>query len=830
MRGRPGCRRRRARASGLLPVGPPWLARRLPSRRTGAWLDVPLVPWRVQCPVRVCAALAAGPGDWGRCRLLCPSRAPLPAPALPALRVAGRPVRVFLTLARRYAIQGGLCVPRARSGCPSGIPRVPFACVCARAPAASAPFPPPRVGVARQPRVVPVQSASRAVPCGPRPSALPASAPCAVLLAWGGERPGPFPPIPSSGSCAPPWAGLCVRSRPAPGGWGRGGRPVCRPPSGARPGGLEGRGVPLPRSVPLPPLGGHQSRCHQRRSVHGGRRCHTVPVHVRVLTPYAVRGMPMCAGAGLPACPGHRGSRQVAVWGPVAHGPNGAPPRVPPPSLGGRGACSPGPAGGLKGRRPLGLPQASRGLERGEEGGGRGVAPLFLAAPLRSPGPVPRRLRGGGLRSRPRPPPTAGGTAPRVPPCRVLGRGCLASPGAGRGLAGHWWVSLLGGGGGRRAAPLRGHGWGAPGGGGGGSLCLGPSLCLPRAGTKAGHIGVAKPMEGVAPILQRLVSACRRPDAVRGVPLRAGAGLQACRSYCGSGRAADWGARGVRAQWRSSPGAAALWGGGSGAGGAGPESASLASGCPWVGGGRGGRGGVRAGAPCCPPSVPWCFPPGAVGGWLDGLGPGPLSGRSVRGLAFGGGGGRGTGGWAPIPGMGARWGGIPGHWPAVPSCLPSGHWASRCGAGPQPRPPRSPRRRCLVAWHRRGGEWGGAAGAGGGGPGQRPVVSGMRVSGAPLSRASACLWPPPSPRPGAARILPWCGQRGGWGGHSGSGAPGLPGRSPAPLVRSQPPCVRRLGSGAGPAGRRTIATGRGRHLRRRLRWGWGCGGGGFLGR
>ena len=41
-------------------------------------------------------------------------------PACSALRVAGRPVRVSPTLARWYAIPRGLCVPRARSGCPSG--------------------------------------------------------------------------------------------------------------------------------------------------------------------------------------------------------------------------------------------------------------------------------------------------------------------------------------------------------------------------------------------------------------------------------------------------------------------------------------------------------------------------------------------------------------------------------------------------------------------------------------------------------------------------------------------------------------------------------------
>ena len=72
---------------------------------------------------------------------------PPSGPACPALRVAGRPVRASLTLARWYAIPRGLCVPRARSGCPSGSPRVPFACVCARAPAASAPPPPAWCGV-----------------------------------------------------------------------------------------------------------------------------------------------------------------------------------------------------------------------------------------------------------------------------------------------------------------------------------------------------------------------------------------------------------------------------------------------------------------------------------------------------------------------------------------------------------------------------------------------------------------------------------------------------------------------------------------------------------
>ena len=117
---------------------------------------------------------------------------PPSCPACPALRVAGCPVRVSLTLARWYAIPRGLCVPRARSSCPSGSPRVPFACVCARAPAASAP-PPPwvvwRAHLARSRRlaVVGPLHVVRAPPC-----VLPRSLPPSGML-WGG-RSGPYPP------------------------------------------------------------------------------------------------------------------------------------------------------------------------------------------------------------------------------------------------------------------------------------------------------------------------------------------------------------------------------------------------------------------------------------------------------------------------------------------------------------------------------------------------------------------------------------------------------------------------------------------------------------
>ena len=122
-------------------------------------------------------------GAWAgaRCRVfpVSPSR-----PAFPALCVAGRPVRVSLILACWYAIQSGLCVPRARSSCPSGFPRVSFVCVCVRS-CSRAP-PPPLVGVARAPRAVLLPGTGRAVPRGPCPSACPASVPCSVWFAWGG--------------------------------------------------------------------------------------------------------------------------------------------------------------------------------------------------------------------------------------------------------------------------------------------------------------------------------------------------------------------------------------------------------------------------------------------------------------------------------------------------------------------------------------------------------------------------------------------------------------------------------------------------------------------
>ena len=148
-------------------------------------------------------------------------------PACSALRVAGCPVRVSLTLARWYAIPRGLCVPRARSCCPSGSPRVPVTCVCARAPAASAP--PPswvvwRAHLARS-RHWALVGPFHVVRAPPR--VLPRSlAPSCVL---GGGRSGP--------GSSPSWLGVA-------------GEAVGRPPGGlpstvAR--GVWGQALPLPR-------------------------------------------------------------------------------------------------------------------------------------------------------------------------------------------------------------------------------------------------------------------------------------------------------------------------------------------------------------------------------------------------------------------------------------------------------------------------------------------------------------------------------------------------------------------------------------------------------
>ena len=245
------------------------LARRLPSLGVGAWRSAPLLPWRVQCPVRVCAALATGSGGSGRYLVLCLSCFPHPAPRVPR------------------------CVWRAvSSGCPlPWLAGTPFHAVCAfrvLSPVAllvvlacplrvcalalpRRPLPPPLGGVACAPRAVPALGAGRAVPRGPCPSACPASVPCPVWRASGGAIRSRFPPtwlllrgasevrrFPSP-DCPPTGRAVGVRYRRAVGAgvwvWGPNTVPLaCMPCGGCVPRGWCGGGASPGGGAGLPLL------------------------------------------------------------------------------------------------------------------------------------------------------------------------------------------------------------------------------------------------------------------------------------------------------------------------------------------------------------------------------------------------------------------------------------------------------------------------------------------------------------------------------------------------------------------------------------------------
>ena len=187
MRGRPGCRRCRARATGLSPVGPPWagVARAVPWScecgargrfgKVGAGAGCCVFPVS-PCPPRVSCAVCGGPGT--------------PFHAVCAFRGLG-PVALLV------------------------FPACPL-CVCALALSRHPrPPPPSRVGVARAPRAVPVLGAGRAVPVGPCPSACPASVPCSVWLGWGGTARSCLP-LPGLGLRAPRGLGAGVGTRHQP--------------------------------------------------------------------------------------------------------------------------------------------------------------------------------------------------------------------------------------------------------------------------------------------------------------------------------------------------------------------------------------------------------------------------------------------------------------------------------------------------------------------------------------------------------------------------------------------------------------------------------------
>ena len=560
MRGRLGCQRCRARATSLLPVGPPC---------AGAEAALPWGWGVAQCATTALAGAVPWScvrGDRGWFGGLGPvpgvvfSPVPPSGPACPALCVAGRPVWMSLTLARSYAIPCGLCVPRGRSGCPSGIPRVSFVCVCARAPVASAfPSPPPLVGVARAPRAVSVLGAGRAVPRSPCPSACPGPVPCSVWRASRGGGPVPLSPYLAWG-CALSAVWVCAPGAFLRRGVGRGGGPTCAPcPLTVRLGGPMGRGVALPCSVPLPSLGRQQSGCPWRRSGHGGPGPHTALVRARLPSQGAVRVarvrlffvVPVGAGCwGLGA-----GLAPASISG-AAVLPGGE--RIIPSASEGWGLAPPRLAGRWGGWD--------------DRGGGRAMAPL-LSLWGAACGCLPSLdfvvgVFPSGLRFR---------SGSRGSPVRPAWRG-----GAEKGPA--------------NCPPA-------------GSDRPNPSLCPPWEGNTAGLIGDALAMGGTAPILFRFVVACC-PWAVSvrrsGALVRARPPVATPAAEGGGGRS---GARRVGPAASPPPGVAIPSGGGGTASrpreGGGPASPRLA-GRGGSGGERGGRGG-RAAAPH--PSVllggPW---------------------------------------------------------------------------------------------------------------------------------------------------------------------------------------------------------------------------------
>ena len=327
-------------------------------------------------------------------------------PACPALRVAGRPVWVSLTLARWYAIPRGLCVPRARSGCPSGSPLVPFGCVCARAPAASAP--PPLGGVACAPRAVPALRAGRAVPLWSVPLRVSCCGPLLRLTCLGGGGPVPVPPYLDWG-CAPP-VGRVRGVRVPRGGLGGGGaaRAPCPPFSAAR-GACRAGG----RSASFPP------------SAFPGQATKRVS-----LAPFWSWGAcpRYCSGSCSPAILGARSVRRPGALARVRLFPavgrrlgRGGGPCSGSSRGQGEGGPSPLPRGG-GGWRP-------RGLRAGRGGEGVGVAPRPPCSPSGGRPAVPY----------PGPPLVVGAH----PPGSAFGRGRGAAPGGG-GMRGGLWTALLG--------------------------------------------------------------------------------------------------------------------------------------------------------------------------------------------------------------------------------------------------------------------------------------------------------------------------------------------------------------------------------------------------
>ena len=409
------------------------LARRLPSLGVGAWRSAPLLPWQVQCPVRVCAALAAGSRGSGRYLVLCLSRFPLPAPRVrrcvcwavpsgcPLPSLAGTPFHAvcafrvlgpvaFLVVPACPLRVCALALPRCRLPPPWVVWRAHL--TRSRHWALVGPFhvvrAPPRVlprflapsGMLRGGRSGPgspllglgLWGWRKGVPGGrPRAGCLP------LLRGASGVRRSPSPDCPPSGRAvgvrypravgAGVWVwgpySVPLACTPCGGCVPRGGSAafVCRGAGwrgrgGVRPaprlrgrGGPVGRGVALPRSVFLPSLGRQQSGCHWRRSVHGG---HSPPYHSGLCSS-AFTGRDLCGvlarWRGLACSPRF-------LWEPAAGAGGRAALRLPSRAGGGR-TIPPASGGGGRGHRGL--------RAGGGGGGGRGRAaasllPLWLAA------------------------------------------------------------------------------------------------------------------------------------------------------------------------------------------------------------------------------------------------------------------------------------------------------------------------------------------------------------------------------------------------------------------------------------------------------------------
>ena len=210
------------------------LARRLPSLGIGAWRSAPLLPWRVQCPVRVCAALAAGSGGSGRYLVLCLSRFPLPALRLPRCVWRAIPSRCPLPSLAGTPFHAVCAFRELGPVALLVFPACPLR-VCAL-PLQLRPLPPPWVVWRAHLAVGPFH-----VVCAP-PRVLPRSLALSGVLGGGAVR-FRFPPT-WLGAVHPPWGGsvafVCRGT-----GWGGGGGGPCASCCGRGCAGVGARRCPL---------------------------------------------------------------------------------------------------------------------------------------------------------------------------------------------------------------------------------------------------------------------------------------------------------------------------------------------------------------------------------------------------------------------------------------------------------------------------------------------------------------------------------------------------------------------------------------------------------